>query len=129
MDFGDRPRNLRIADAPRRREEDSGPMVASQSHPRSAIRPTCSTVSSTMKQSCRLPNTPPIRWLHRFGFRLLRFVGPTVLSTPARFGGSNPLSYRQEYSISAYRFARQQAPVADLVPASLRRLNQPLNLP
>ena len=36
-------------------------MVASQFHLRSAIRPTCSTASSTMKQSCRLPNTPPIR--------------------------------------------------------------------
>ena len=41
--------------------DQSSQMVASQSHPRSAIRPTCSTVSSTMKQSCRLPNTPPIR--------------------------------------------------------------------
>jgi hypothetical protein len=51
--------------------------------------------------------------------RLLRFIGPTVLSTPPRFGGSNPLSYRQEYSITPYRSARSRCNQDTTFPRSL----------
>ena len=52
-------------------------------------------------------------------FGLFDLLGLTILSTLARFGGSNPPSYRQEYSISAYQSARSRCDPATTFPHTL----------